>query len=392
MTKNYVVFEVLMALLMSLLFVESYSSSSGCSDGSDDAVFISNKIVGCSGSFTGGLFGLEAKSLCNEANGWSICKNEGQVIKLGLTNSICKSQSPLGTFWATQQRSGGNALCDNNGQNDVFGCSRSDTEVGREFKTKCSILQFAIQCNRNFPLNNNQLWRCSQLNGFHELVNMNKYSMNGGGVMCCREATTAPSSRPTNQPTSRPTWFPTWSRPTSTPTKRPTLKPTSKPLSYPVPLYRYYNGGVFDHFYITNQNELAGRTDYKYEGIACYIFAGKSHPNLVALHRYYSGSGFDHFYTTTGGAVNGYVYEGVIGYCARSQMQGSVPLHGYYYTDGVKYFDHLYTTNQNELAGRTDYRYQGITCWVWPNRATGLRRRLLNLIGQEDEFDDQEAL
>ena len=51
------------------------------------------------------------------------------------------------------------------------------------------------------------------------------------------------------------------------------------PRSGLIPLYRYYQASVIDHFYTTNANEIGttvhgqvGHHGYKSEGITCYVF------------------------------------------------------------------------------------------------------------------------
>lgn len=94
-----------------------------------------------------------------------------------------------------------------------------------------------------------------------------------------------------------------------------------------VPLYRYWNGRIRDHFYTTDLSELnRGGKGYRYEGIAAYCdeepLPGVNRP----FHRYWNG--VDHFYTlspseigtTTIGARGnyGYVYEGITCYVSTS--------------------------------------------------------------------------
>lgn len=371
---------VLVCVVFSTM-VESYSS--GCNNGINDVVFVSNKIVGCKGSFVGGLFGTQAKNLCNSANGWHICRNENEVKKLGLTAKLCQSKSPPKTFWATQQKSTGYAICNNRGSNDVFGCANSPNAVKRSFATQCSVLKYAVQCNANAkPFTRNQLWRCSRAFGYNELNKMNKYTMNGGGVMCCRDIkrTKTPTNYPTNKPTNHPT-----NKPTNHPTNKPTNRPTNRPLSYPKALYRYYLGKPhYDHFYTMNYNELMnGKNGYVKEGIQCYIFPralpGK---NLVALYRLYHPGVFDHIYTTSYNERlhiaqhGGYKYEGIAGYVSAHKLKGTVPLYRLY---NGRLFDHFYTTNAHERSvaiSRLGYVNENIIGYVWPNAATGIARRL----------------
>ena len=46
-------------------------------------------------------------------------------------------------------------------------------------------------------------------------------------------------------------------------------------MSNTVPLYRYYNSKIFNHFYTTNNTEIdtvtAGEHGYAFEGIACFV-------------------------------------------------------------------------------------------------------------------------
>ena len=92
-----------------------------------------------------------------------------------------------------------------------------------------------------------------------------------------------------------------------------------------VPLYRYWNAGIRDHFYTTNFKELRrGAGGRAYEGIQGYCFKyflpGLNRP----LYRYWNGK--DHFYTTnaaetgttTHGArgKHGYTFEGITCYVA----------------------------------------------------------------------------
>ena len=101
------------------------------------------------------------------------------------------------------------------------------------------------------------------------------------------------------------------------------------------PLYRYYNSGSNDHFYTTNFAEIG---------------------------------------TTTPGSVGnfGYKYEGVAGYCYKTQTTGTVPFFRYW-NDIMG--DHFYTTNlkYNEIGtttpgnvGKYGYKSEGVACYVFP--------------------------
>ena len=88
-----------------------------CRGNRNGRTFVPNKIVGCSGAFAGGVFGSQARNLCNWRGGWEVCRNAVQVRRLGLTRQICAARPLPNTFFATKQQSTGNALCNNRGFN-----------------------------------------------------------------------------------------------------------------------------------------------------------------------------------------------------------------------------------------------------------------------------------
>ena len=133
-----------------------------------------------------------------------------------------------------------------------------------------------------------------------------------------------------------------------------------------VPLYRYWNPGVGDHFYTTNWAELGGgKHGWRYEGVQCHVFPSPV-PSSVPLYRYWNPDAGDHFYTTNwtelGGGKHGWRYEGVQCHVFPSPAPGSVPLHRYW-NPGAS--DHFYTTNWAELGGgKHGWRYEGVQCHV----------------------------
>ena len=138
-----------------------------------------------------------------------------------------------------------------------------------------------------------------------------------------------------------------------------------------LPLYRYWNPGICDHFYTTNWNELgSGRYGWGYEGIQCYV-SGQAQSGMVPLYRYWNPGNGDHFYTTNwnelGSGRYGWGYEGVQCYVYPSARTGTVPLYRYWNPSGG---DHFYTTNWGELgSGRYGWGYEGIQCYVFSQAA-----------------------
>jgi len=134
-----------------------------------------------------------------------------------------------------------------------------------------------------------------------------------------------------------------------------------------VPLYRYWNPGVADHFYTTSWAELGGgRYGWGYEGVQCYV-AGGPLAGLTPLYRYWNPAIGDHFYTTSwnelGAGRYGWRYEGVQCYVAPGQLPNTLPLYRYWNPQNG---DHFYTTSWGELgSGRYGWGYEGIQCYVW---------------------------
>jgi hypothetical protein len=133
-----------------------------------------------------------------------------------------------------------------------------------------------------------------------------------------------------------------------------------------IPLQRYWNPQIADHFYTTNWNELGwGAYGWSYEGIQCYIYPTQV-PGSVPLYRYWNPGIGDHFYTTNwselGGGAYGWGYEGIQGYVFLQQGQGRLPLYRYWNASAG---DHFYTTNWAELGpGNYGWVLEGIQCYV----------------------------
>ena len=140
-----------------------------------------------------------------------------------------------------------------------------------------------------------------------------------------------------------------------------------------VPLHRYWNVGLGDHFYTTDWAELGnGGWGWVYEGIACHVYAAPTPgapppPNSQPLHRYWNGEVANHFYTTNfaelGAGRDGWVYERVECHVPAQAGAGTVPLYRYF---NAALTDHFYTTEWSELGyGRFGYELEGIQCQVF---------------------------
>ncbi|MCX6674311.1 MAG: hypothetical protein NTY37_11100 [Methanothrix sp.] len=96
------------------------------------------------------------------------------------------------------------------------------------------------------------------------------------------------------------------------------------------------------------------------------IGGDSSSTQYTALHRWFSTQSGDHFYTTDPSGelapTSGYTYEGITGYIATSQQQGTTALYRWFSTQSG---DHFYTTDPSgELAPTSGYAYEGITGYI----------------------------
>jgi Subtilase family/Repeat of unknown function (DUF5648) len=138
-----------------------------------------------------------------------------------------------------------------------------------------------------------------------------------------------------------------------------------------VPLHRYWNSGIGDHFYTTNWAELgSGNHGWGYEGVQCHVLP-QPRTGTVPLYRYWNAAAGDHFYTTNwselGSGRSGWGYEGIQCHVYPTQVAGTVPLYRYW---NGQIADHFYTTNWAELgSGRYGWGYEGVQCYVFPRPA-----------------------
>jgi len=73
-------------------------------------------------------------------------------------------------------------------------------------------------------------------------------------------------------------------------------------------------------------------------------------------------NGVDHFYTQESRSFNGFISEGVAGYCyPNDRGSKTIPLYRFYYHTPC--YNHFYTTSYNE-GKRAGYKYEGVVCYV----------------------------
>jgi hypothetical protein len=143
-----------------------------------------------------------------------------------------------------------------------------------------------------------------------------------------------------------------------------------------LPLYRYYNAEIKDHFYTTSSGDLGfGKAGYTFQGVTAFI-----HPpppqlaqNLPAptitfaptpLYRYWKPTTNDHFYSTKTQLpvtqMRGWIPQGVVASTYTEQVPGTVPLYRYYNAQDK---DHLYTTKKF-ASGKGGFVAEGVEAFV----------------------------
>lgn len=165
-----------------------------------------------------------------------------------------------------------------------------------------------------------------------------------------------------------------------------------------VPLFRYHNNEILDHFYTTNFNEIrttipqqVGNLNYTFESIAGYVYKTQR-AGTIPIFRYLGPQG-DHFYTRVQQDYPEYTSEN-IGFYAYSQDNAEFSK-VYRYYEGNK-INHFYTINAAEIGlettqanidskavGRFGYVYQGVEFSV-------LRRKDYRTVIDAFEADQRE--
>jgi hypothetical protein len=142
-----------------------------------------------------------------------------------------------------------------------------------------------------------------------------------------------------------------------------------------IPLYHYYNPTLYDSFYTT----VKGNYTYNYNGTpTTWGFADCSigvmdgqNPGSVPLWRYWNGSGFDHFYTITrndaGYAYYGYGFEGQEGWVYPPNTSSSLYNLARYWAGGwiVDHFYHLEPYGSSPNWSYPNYSFENVEAQVF---------------------------
>jgi Repeat of unknown function (DUF5648) len=132
--------------------------------------------------------------------------------------------------------------------------------------------------------------------------------------------------------------------------------------------YRYWNGGIYNHYYTIDFSELGnGANGYVFEHVEGHVYDSQI-SGTVPLKRYFCADNGDHFYTTNpsepGAGLPCYQFERIEAYVFPNQVSGTIPLYRYYEPNAQ---DHFYTTNFNELGtGKLGWYLEGVQCYVLP--------------------------
>ena len=149
----------------------------------------------------------------------------------------------------------------------------------------------------------------------------------------------------------------------STPAGAPPTSGTSASVAK-TPLYRGLSGG--NHIYSTNANDVSAN-GARSEGVAGYV-ASSQVEGTVPLYRLSNSAG-DNVLTTDANLKSslqsqGYQDNGVVGYVASTQLAGTQPLYQLSSANGA---NHFYTTSASEHAQVLGggWRDQGISGYIW---------------------------
>lgn len=145
-----------------------------------------------------------------------------------------------------------------------------------------------------------------------------------------------------------------------------------------VPLRRFWNGGLSDHMYTSNQSLSNGwfaLFGYQAESNQGHV-STQAVAGSVQLCEYYSYAQTDSFYTVecTDNNISalkawGYHYRGATGWVMPTQVPGTIPLYRYWNASG----DHFYTTNFGEIGfGAGGWNFERIEAYVWASPQTNL--------------------
>ena len=99
----------------------------------------------------------------------------------------------------------------------------------------------------------------------------------------------------------------------STPVFRIACRVHLNAIAGTVPLYRYWNSQLGDHFFTTDYSEIgAGKYGWVLEGVAGYVH-DQPVAGAVPFYRYWNSLGRDHYYTTNfnelGNGQGGWILE-----------------------------------------------------------------------------------
>lgn len=121
-----------------------------------------------------------------------------------------------------------------------------------------------------------------------------------------------------------------------------------------VPLYRLYNNDIHDHYYTTipaHRDECVQNKGYTYEKIECYISDRKfEDPDCGYLFHLWDKTNDIHSYTSSESEkddmiIDGFAYEGIVGFIYLEPFQGSVSFYRLYHDGNT---DNFYTVSAFE--------------------------------------------
>jgi hypothetical protein len=121
----------------------------------------------------------------------------------------------------------------------------------------------------------------------------------------------------------------------------------------------YYSSEFTDSFYTAFPQGEISMDKYSLRATNYFYLFSSQKSGTVPIYRYYNGSIKDHFYTRVSGSYGGYIFEGIIGYGYSSSGSSRVAIYGWW---NPTIGDHAYTTGGSPGSG---YISEGIS-WYSP--------------------------
>jgi hypothetical protein len=147
-----------------------------------------------------------------------------------------------------------------------------------------------------------------------------------------------------------------------------------------VPVYRFYNPGISNHFYTASEEERSALVQnpqygWNFEGAVFYTY-GYPAPSTVPVYRF--AGALEHYYTTSEDEKDlliqnpqwGWIFENVAFYAYAAQAASTVPVYRFY---NAAVSQHYYSIDEAEKNlfiqnPQWGWNFEGIVFYVYPSK------------------------